>query len=198
MMNINRIGAVARWVVVSALLALPVPARAGEATDQLRATIDDFMEILNNTPVAELRATGLPESARRLVFARFDFPEMARRTLGEHWKQLNVTEQGEFVDGFTYRLLVSFGRTVRSSNGEKVRFAGEFAEGKQVRVETQVAGGEGTPVAYKLHDVDGQWKVFDVVIDHISLVSNYRAQFDRVIAKSSIKDLIQRLKQQDS
>ena len=93
-MHFNRIGAVAGWVVVSALLALPIPARTGDATDQLRATIDDFVEILNNTPVAELRATGLPESARRLVFARFDFHEMARRSLGEHWKQLNITEQG--------------------------------------------------------------------------------------------------------
>ena len=192
----SHIGMVAALVLT--LLSRPLPARGGEATNQLRATIDDFVEILNNTPVAELRATGLPESARRLVFARFDFPEMARRTLGEHWKLLNITEQGEFVDGFTYRLLVSFGRTVRSSSGEKIHFTGEFAEGKQVRVETQIVGGEGTPVAYKLHDVEGQWKVFDVVIDHISLVNNYRAQFDRVIAKSSIKDLIQRLKQQDS
>ena len=192
----SHIGMVAALVLT--LLSLPLLARGGEATNQLRATIDDFVEILNNTPVAELRATGLPESARRLVFARFDFPEMARRTLGEHWKLLNITEQGEFVDGFTYRLLVSFGRTVRSSSGEKIHFTGEFAEGKQVRVETQIVGGEGTPVAYKLHDVEGQWKVFDVVIDHISLVNNYRAQFDRVIAKSSIKDLIQRLKQQDS
>ena len=192
----SRVGMVAALVV--ALLSWPLPARGGEATNQLRATIDDFVEILNNTPVAELRATGLPESAQRLVFARFDFPEMARRTLGEHWKLLNITEQGEFVDGFTYRLLVSFGRTVRSSSGEKVHFTVEFAEGKQVRVETQIAGGEGTPVAYKLHDVNGQWKVFDVVIDHISLVNNYRAQFDRVIAKSSIQDLIQRLKHQDS
>ena len=192
----SHIGMVAALVLT--LLSPPLPARGGEATNQLRATIDDFVKILNNTPVTELRATGLPESDRRLVFARFDFPEMARRTLGERWKLLNITEQGEFVDGFTYRLLVSFGRTVRSSSGEKVHFAGEFAEGKQVRVETQIAGGEGTPVAYKLHDVEGQWKVFDVVIDHVSLVNNYRAQFDRVIAKSSIRDLIQRLKQQGS
>ena len=197
-MILNRIEAAAGWVLVTALLALPFATRAGDATEQLRATIDDFVEILNNTPVNELRATGLPESARRLVFARFDFPEMARRTLGEHWKLLNVAEQGEFVDGFTHRLLVSFGRTVRSSSGEKVNFTGESAEGKQVRVETQIAGADGTPVAYKLHDVNGQWKVFDVVIDHVSLVNNYRAQFDRVIAKSSVQDLLRKIKNVDS
>lgn len=197
-MGFNRTKGVAVAALLTGFFALPFAARAGEATNQLRATIDDFVEILNNTPVAELRATGLPESARRLVFARFDFPEMARLTLGEHWKQLNIAEQGEFVDGFTYRLLVSFGRTVRSSSGEKVNFTGEFAEGKQVRVETQIAGGEGTPVAYKLHDVNGQWKVFDVVIDHVSLVNNYRAQFDRVIAKFSVQELLRKIRNVDS
>jgi phospholipid transport system substrate-binding protein len=177
---------------------MPLMARAGEATAQLRATIDDFVEILNNTPVAELRATGLPERAQRLVVARFDFAEMARRTMGEHWKLLNSAEQREFVDGFTYRLLASFGRTVRSSNGEKIQFTGEFQEGDQIRVETQIVGGDATPVAYKLHDVEGQWKVFDVIIDHVSLINNYRAQFDRVIAKSSVQDLLRKMKNLDS
>lgn len=197
-MSLIRSRGVAVVALVSAVLAMPSIARAGEATAQLRATIDDFVEILNNTPVAELRATGLPERAQRLVFARFDFLEMARRTLGAHWTQLNVAEQKEFVDGFTYRLLASFGRTVRSSNGEKIQFTGEFPEGDQIRVETQIIGGEETPVAYKLHDVEGQWKVFDVVINHVSLINNYRAQFDRVIAKSSVQELLRKVKNLDS
>jgi len=67
-------------------------------------------------------------------------------------------------------------------------------------VETKVVSGSGDelPINYQLHDVDGQWKVYDMVIDHVSIVSNYRAQFERVIAKSSVKELLQRIKQQDS
>ena len=186
--------------MVSALLALPLVARAGDATEQLRATIDGFVTIINSTPIPELVAHGLPESARILVFARFDFSEMARRSLGSHWGALNGGEQGEFVEGLSQRLLASYGRTVRSNNGDNIQFKSEVREGEQVKVVTQVVSGNGDemPIDYRLHDVDGQWKVFDVVIDHVSLVKNYRAQFERVIAKSSVQELLRKIKNVDS
>ena|SRR6266481_135393 len=106
------------WVVVVfVLLAMPSLVRAGAPTDQLRASIVEFVAILSNTPVAELLASGLPESARRLVFARFDFPEMTKRSLGSHWKSLDQGEQGEFVEAFTQRLLVAYGKTNRQVLG---------------------------------------------------------------------------------
>jgi len=199
-MNLNRIKAAAGVALVSAILALPLVARAGDATDQLRATIDGFVAIINTTPVSELVAHGLPERARILVFARFDFSEMARRSLGSHWGALNGGEQGEFVEGLSQRLLASYGRTVRSNNGDNIQFKNEVREGEQVKVKTQVVSGNGDemPIDYRLHDVDGQWKVFDVVIDHVSLVNNYRAQFERVIAKSSVQELLRKIKNVDS
>jgi len=199
-MNLNRIRAAAGVALVSALLALPLVARAGDATEQLRATIDGFVAIINGTPVSELVAHGLPERARTLVFARFDFSEMARRSLGSHWGALNGGEQGEFVAGLSQRLLASYGRTVRSNNGDNIQFKNEVREGDQVKVVTQVVSGSGEelPIDYRLHDVDGQWKVFDVVIDHVSLVSNYRAQFERVIAKSSVQELLRKIKNVNS
>ena len=78
-----------------------------------------------NTSVAELRATGLPEKARQLVFARFDFSEMTKRSLGAHWKSLDQAEQREFVDAFTQRLLVAYGKTVRATGNEKIQFGRE-------------------------------------------------------------------------
>jgi len=199
-MSFNRFGAVAGLALVAALLASPFVARAGEATEQLRATIHDFVAIISSTPVAELQAHGLPERARNLVFARFDFSEMARRSLGSHWGALNGGEQGEFVAGLSQRLLASYGRTVRSNSGDNIQFKSEVQEGKQVKVTTQVVSGSGEelPIDYRLHDVDGQWKVFDVVIDHVSLVNNYRAQFARVIAKSSVQELLRMMKNADS
>ena len=195
-MSFNRFGAVAGWALVAALLASPFVARAGEATEQLRATIHDFVAIISSTPVAELQAHGLPERARNLVFARFDFSEMARRSLGSHWGALNGGEQGEFVAGLSQRLLASYGRTVRSNSGDNIQFKSEVQEGEQVKVTTQVVSGSGEelPIDYRLHGVDGQWKVFDVVIDHVSLVNNYRAQFERVIAKSSVQELLRMMK----
>jgi len=186
--------------VISMSLLIPSAARAGEPMAQLSASINEFVLIMANTSVAELRATGLPEKARQLVFARFDFSEMTKRSLGGHWKSLDQGEQREFVDAFTHRLLVAYGKTVRSSGDEKIQFTREVRDGQQASVETKVISGNGdqTPIDYRLHDVEGQWMVYDVAIDNVSLVNNYRAQFERVIAKSSVQELLRMLKSQDS
>lgn len=183
-------------IVMSCLTLTPVKLKAGEPTQQLSATINSFLAILMSTPVAELQARGLPESARQLVFARFDFTEMTKRSLGSHWNGLNAGEQSEFVEAFTQRLLFAYGRTLHSYGGEKIQFKGELQDREQAKVETRVVSdaGENVPIDYKLHDVNGQWKVYDVVIDHVSLVNNYRAQFARVIAKSSIRELLRKVK----
>src|SRR5690606_8426931 len=122
-----------------------------------------------------------------------------KRSLGRHWPKLAPTEQREFVDAFTQRLLVSYGRTVRAAGDEKIQFQNEVVDGRQATVKTTVvSGGEELPIDYRLHAIDGQWKVYDMVIDHVSIVDNYRAQFDRVIARSSVQDLLQKMKQQPS
>ena len=98
-----------------ALLFFSEPVSAGEPTAQLSATINEFVAILVNTPVAELQSDGLPEKALQLIFSRFDFSEMTRRALGAHWKSMEQRQQQEFVDAFTQKLLVGYGRTVRAS-----------------------------------------------------------------------------------
>jgi phospholipid transport system substrate-binding protein len=187
--------------VLIVALALWLPARpcfAGAATEQLRATISEFVDILTKTPVSELRATGLPEAARKLVFSRFDFSEMTRLSLGQHWQSLEGKEQAEFVDALANRMLATYGRTVRSG-GEKIQFKGEVPDGGQVKVETEVIdGGQPVPIDYRLHNIEGQWKVYDVVIGNVSIVKNLQAQFERVIAQTSLKELLQRLKRIDS
>lgn len=181
------------------LLLLPSLLGAGEATKQLSATIDGFVPIISDTPRAELQANGLPESARKLALARFDFSEMTKRSLGQHWKSLNRAEQKQFVDAFTQWQLISFGRIVRSSRGDAVQFNRELQNGKEVSVETKVVRrySEDLPIDYWLHNVNGQWKVFNMVIDHIDIVKNVNAQFERVIAKSSLQELLQRVKDQN-
>jgi phospholipid transport system substrate-binding protein len=182
------------------LLAGPLSIQAKEPMAQLSASINEFVAIMSNTSVAELQATGLPEKARQLVFARFDFSEMTMRSLGSHWKSLDNAQQRDFVDAFTHRLLVSYGKTVRATGNEKIQFIREVRNGSQARVETKLISpnGDQTPIDYRLHDVDGQWMVYDVVIDKVGIVDNYRSQFDRVIAKSSVLELLRRMKNQGS
>jgi phospholipid transport system substrate-binding protein len=181
------------------LILVPSLLTAGTATNQISATIDGFVPIITNISSAELQATGLPESARKLVLARFDFSEMTKRSLGPHWNSLNPAEQKQFVEAFTQRQLTYFGRTVRSSGREKVQFKREVQNGKDVYVETKIVTryGEDLPIDYWLHYVNGQWKVYDMVIDRVDLARNFRAQFERVIAKSSLKELLERVKDQN-
>ena len=189
--------------ILAVLMVLAIPAasaRAGEATAQLKQTIDEFVAILINTSVDELQATGLPQKALKLINGRFDFSEMTRRSLGKHWNLLEGSEQKEFVEAFTDRLLYAYGRTVRASGDEKIEFKSETGDEKFANVVTKVVSGNGEelPIDYHLLATDGQWKVYDMVIDQVSIVINYRAQFERVIAKSSLKELLQRMKRFES
>jgi phospholipid transport system substrate-binding protein len=172
---------------------------AGEATKQLSATIDGFVPIISNTPREELQKNGMPERARKLVLARFDFAEMTKRSLGQHWKSLNRGEQKQFVDAFTQWQLIYLAKTVHSSGGDKVEFKRELQDGKDVSIETKVIRrySEDLPIDYWLHNVNGQWKVYDMVVDHVGIVKNVRAQCDRVIARSSLQELLQKVKEQN-
>ena len=189
-------------LIVVVLVAFVTPSRASatDATAQLSATMNEFVTILLNTPVAELRQTGLPDKALKLINSRFDFSEMTKRSLGPHWNALDANEQQEFIDAYTQMVLRFFGRSVRAAGDETIQYKREVRDGILASVETKVVSGSRDDFAidYRLHDIDGQWKVYDVLIDHISIVNNYRAQFERVIAKSSVKELLQRMKQLES
>ena len=189
-------------LIVVVLVAFVTPSRASgtDATTQLSATMNEFVTILVNTPVAELRQTGLPDKALKLINSRFDFSEMTKRSLGAHWNALEANEQQEFIDAYTQMVLRFFGRSVRAAGDETIQYKREIRDGILASVETKVVSGSRDDFAidYRLHDIDGQWKVYDMLIDHISIVNNYRAQFERVIAKSSVKELLQRMKQLES
>lgn len=189
----------ANLLLFLSLGVLPGRVFAGEPINQLSATINEFVAIMVNTPVSELRTTGLPEKALKLIYSRFDFTEMTKRSLGSHWTSLAPAEQGAFVDGLTYRLLVTYGRTVRASGNEKVVFNKETLDGGFANVESTVVGGNSdTSIDYRLHDVNGQWRVYDMVIEDVSIVSNFRAQFEREIARTSVQGLLQKIKQRQS
>ena len=187
-------------IVVLVAFVMPSRASATDATAQLSATMNEFVTILVNTPVAELRQTGLPDKALKLINSRFDFSEMTKQSLGAHWNALEANEQQEFIDAYTQMVLRFFGRSVRAAGDETIQYKREVRDGILASVETKVVSGSRDDFAidYRLHDIDGQWKVYDVLIDHISIVNNYRAQFERVIAKSSVKELLQRMKQLES
>jgi phospholipid transport system substrate-binding protein len=178
------------------LLLMPSLLTASDATHERSGAMGALMPMVTDSPLAGLETKGLSDSIRKLVAARFDFADMARRSLGLHWRLLNPGEQKQFVDDFAQRLMGYHGGTMGSSGGEAIRVKGDIHDGKQARIEALIVTryGEYLPIKYWLEEVNGQWKVYDVMIDHVGVVENFRAQFERVIAKSSVKELLQQLK----
>jgi phospholipid transport system substrate-binding protein len=122
---------------------------------------------------------------------------MAKRSLGPHWGRISSQQQQDFVRVFTGLLENAYAEQIETSEGEKVRYTREQIDGDNAEVFTKVITPKGEEVAinYKLHNVAGDWKVYDVVVENISLVNNYRSQFNRVLANASFDDLMRKMQQ---
>ena len=187
-----------RWLIVVVCVFFPAGLRAGIPTDQVRSTIDQVLKILNNPNLASQAAREERRSRlRQVIYPRFDFADMARRSLGPTWRRISPAEQQEFVRLFTELLAESYVNNIESYNGEKILYGREIQEQEYAEVDTKLVTkrGEEIPVDYKLHKVDGDWMVYDVVIENISMVNNYRAQFTRLLAKSSFAELLDRIRE---
>jgi phospholipid transport system substrate-binding protein len=194
-------------VVVSLLLwlfslLLPLPSRAGSPTEQVRTTVDKVLTIVRNPG---LKSAAQKENRRtqlaQVINPGFDFTEMAKRSLGPHWGRRTSEEQRQFVKIFAGLLARLYADRIESYAGQNVLYTREVEEANYAEVFTRIVAdnaGEEISVNYKLHNVDREWKVYDLVIADISLVNNYRSQFDRVIVRSSFEDLVRVMKAKQS
>jgi len=186
-----------RALVLTMALSLPNSIMAGVPTDQLRMTVDRVLAILNdpklNAPSAkEARRAEL----RKTIFPRFDFEEMAKRSLGSEWRRRTPAEQKKFVDLFTELLKNSYVESIESYRGEKVLYRRESQDGDYAGVDTSVITNRGEEFAidYRLHREGSEWKVYDVIVENISIVNNYRSQFRRILGRSSFAELLQTIR----
>ncbi len=176
------------------MLLSSVPGIAGQATDQLKQAVDRILVILNDPTLKGTDKTKeRRQQVKEIIFSRFDFSEMAKRSLGAHWQKRSLEEQKEFVQLFTSLLEDAYLDTIESYKGEKVRFVNERQQEDFAEVNTKVINNKGEEFAldYRLRNTNGDWKVFDVLIENISVVNNYRAQFNRVLVKSSYAGLVE-------
>ena len=179
------------------LFMQPVSVAAGAPGDQVRQSVDKLLAILADLRLKqESRQNERREELKRLIYQRFDFTEMARRALGPEWRRHTPEEQKEFVQLFTDLLERAYLKQIESYNDQKVRYLNEREDHGYAEVDTKIVDNKGQEfsVNYRLDNVNGDWKVYDVVIEDISLVNNYRAQFSRVLASSSYQELVHRMK----
>jgi phospholipid transport system substrate-binding protein len=181
-------------IVALSLIAVP-RADAGQVSDQLRSRLDRVVSILEDRSLRarpEARRAELRGAATEI----FDFTEITRRSLGRHWQAATPAEREELVQLFTALLERSYVDRVEQFNGERITLAGEVLDGELATVRTRLVGKSGTETAvdYRLHRVGDRWLAYDVSVEGVSMVANYRAQFNKIIQASSAQGLVQRLR----
>jgi phospholipid transport system substrate-binding protein len=182
------------------LLFALVPARgawAGPPSDQLRAGIDRVFKILGDPELdgdkkLNQRRTAIVIAANEI----FDFGEMAKRSLGQYWPQRTSAERVEFVRLFTELVQRSYISKVDQHGAHKMTVQGERIDGEYavVRTTLPLSSGNQLPIDYSMRSTDDRWQVYDLSIDGISLVANYRAQFNKIIRTSSYEALVAKFK----
>ncbi|HVO92560.1 MAG TPA: ABC transporter substrate-binding protein [Terriglobales bacterium] len=157
-----------------------------------------MLEILENpTLKAAARRGERREQLTKIISARFDFREMASRSLGPEWRRLSPAQQQEFVELFTDLLRDAYIANIESYKGERVIYKGESEDDPYAVVQTILRSPDGSDftIDYRVHLVGNEWKVYDLVIENVSVVNNYRSQFARLINKSSYDGLVQTLRE---
>jgi len=171
---------------------------AGLPTDHVRQTADKVLLILQDP---RLKSTDMREERnnqlRQVISSRFDFQAMAQRSLGPHWQRRGAEERHDFVQLFTDLLERTYADQIAAYDGERIVYGRETQDKDFAEVDTKIITNKGQEfsVNYKLRSDERDWKVYDVVIENISLVNNYRSQFHRVLANSSFDNLLHRMRE---
>jgi len=185
-------------IAVVGILLFPSLAAASAATDQLKASIDGIIAILSDPSLkgpemAEKRR----EKIRIKIHERFSFHDMAKRSLGKAWRARSKEERQEFVTIFSQLIQDSYIGKIEGYSDEKVLYDNEILRKRTAVIKTRIITKEGTdiPLDYRLIEKPGgTWMVYDVIIEGISLVRNYRTQFSTTISSSSYENLVNKLK----
>ena len=180
-----------------AALCLTPAAWAGAPTDQLKAHIDQVIKMLEE-PVLKVdgKVKERRVAVRKVADNFFDFAETARRSLARHWQGRTDKEREEFVKLFADLLERSYISRIELYGGEKIQYAGERSDGDVATVFTKIITKQGqeVPVDYRMLRRGDHWLVYDISIEGVSLISNYRTQFNKIIQTSSYGELVKKLK----
>ena len=174
-------------------LFVAASAAAGPPTEQVRGSVDRVLQILSDPELKKPTGTADRRAAIRTVAAEiFDFAEISQRSLARHWAARTPAERQEFVQLFRDLLEHSYITKIEAYSGEKIQYAGEVPDGDQAVVKTRIVTKTGVeiPVDYRMFLKGDRWRAYDVNIEGVSLVSNYRTQFNTVIQRNGYADLV--------
>lgn len=179
------------------VMAVPSVSHAGAPTDRVKIAVDKVINILNNPALkAPAKEKERRAQIRQAVFSVWDFEEMAKRSLATYWRVRTPQEKKEFVELYSDLLERSYINRIEAYSGEKIVYESETVDGGYATVKSKFVTKrhEEIPVVYKLLNEKGNWWVYDMVIENVSLVNNYRIQFNKIIRSSSYAELVRKMK----
>jgi phospholipid transport system substrate-binding protein len=180
------------------VLSIAIPTWAAEPMETIKQTTDKILSIATDPALKPSSKTVEREKLlRQAIDERFDWEEMARRSLATHWAKRTTDEKKEFVFLFADLLERTYMRKVEDYSGEKVLYERETKDGDYATVKVKIVTkkNKDIPVDYRLKKGGNNWLIYDVSIEGVSLVNNYRSQFNSIIMQSSYENLINRLKE---
>jgi len=181
-------------VLLSGLLFGATPAASETASGVVQSTVDEVLEVLRQQQLSVDERRGEIE---QIAYARFDFETMGKLVLARNWKKFDEGQREAFIAEFKRHLSRSYGTRISRYEQEKVEVAGERKEKRgDVTVLTIIRGGQfdGSAVDYRMRNREDTWRVIDVIIEGVSLVSNFRSQFKDIVSKDGAEGLIAQLK----
>ena len=188
-----------RWgiIICSLVLCFPALSLAGKPTEQIKETTDKIISVVSDP---SLKGPEKDEERKKLIrqFAneRFDWEEMSRRSLAQHWAERTDEEKKEFVDLFGKLVERTYLEKVEGYSGEQVVYENERVKGEYGLVKVKIVTQKQVeiPVLYRIKNKEENWLVYDISIEGVSLINNYRTQFRSNISRSSYNDLVEKLK----
>ncbi len=167
-----------------------------QAAQNLKSTVDSIMMILGNE-YFQIHTTVRRQVLWEILGQRIDFERMARRSLAGEWETRSPQEKKQFIRLFKKLLEQSYARWIEGFTAGRVHYLGERVKGKYAKVKTRIfEAGQSVDVEYKLVRQKGVWQVYDFMVQGVSVVRNYRAQFSKVLVRESYQGLLKRLKAQ--
>jgi phospholipid transport system substrate-binding protein len=193
--------ALAAWLLVAGAMAAPVASPRDvvqSAVNRVIVTLQRADVDTDPSPTKRFTIEQRRVEIRRVANDLFDFQEISRRALSRYWTARSAEERAEFVRLFTDLLARSYIGRIEAYSGEKIVYTGESVDGQFATVRSKVITRRNTetPLDYRLQLKDGQWKVYDILIDNVSFVSTYRSEFSRIMQRESYAALIDRLRKQ--
>ncbi len=188
-------------IIILMLFVFAVPVYAGAPLDTVKVNVNNVLDVLRNPKLKAESAKEIKKEKLRIIYkTMFDENEFSRRTLSRNWSKLNPAEQAEFVKLFEQVLEKSYADKILDYTNEKVEFTkDEMKSDTQAEVQTKIiTASKQIPIFYRMILKDGKWKVYDVVVENVSLVQNYRTQFNDILSKNTPEQLLEMLRKKVS